>query len=330
MKRSPFSNYGPMIDIYAPGAIDSGDKTRDPSCILSTLPTTFNYLGVGSMEISDDENGTDYGYSCGTSMAAPMVTGAVALMIKYFKANKIPYTAQYLENLLKYSLNKKLDNANLPENKLVLDLEKLAWTLDHLKEINLEDSSMNFKTPTKQYLEETYINYYLELSKNDGSMKALSANLDHKDISLFDLNLNFVQSRQYKEMPTAVADIRIANNIIGYSLSTDDRNLYIESIPKNNKDDKFLNEYYANAIGSLLLTHESIDNLQKRGFFGYPVFMQDIGKSTDEIKSLYYKRVKMVDEFRLKNNRSPDFQEVQQIISDSDAFWGLEVNSDIW
>jgi hypothetical protein len=58
--------------------------------------------------------------------------------------------------------------------------------------------------------------------------------------------------------------------------------------------------------------------------------MQDIGKSTDEIKSLYYKRVKMVDEFRLKNNRSPDFQEVQQIISDSDAFWGLEVNSDIW
>lgn len=62
-----YSNFGTKVHIAAPG----GDLTNGPGSILSTLPP-----------LTQDTPG--YGYSSGTSMAAPLVTGALGLIASQF------------------------------------------------------------------------------------------------------------------------------------------------------------------------------------------------------------------------------------------------------
>jgi serine protease len=66
--RAPYSNYGPRIDIMAPGGDITVDKTGDgrPDGVLS--------LGF------DPQQGSVYTYKQGTSMAAPHVAGVISLM----------------------------------------------------------------------------------------------------------------------------------------------------------------------------------------------------------------------------------------------------------
>ena len=86
-QRTPYSNFGPFVDVAAPG----GDSTRDingdgnPDAVLSTG--------------GDDSSGTlqlNYRFLQGTSMAAPHVAGVVALM----KAVTPGLTPAQLDNLL--------------------------------------------------------------------------------------------------------------------------------------------------------------------------------------------------------------------------------------
>ncbi len=82
-----YSNYGPDIDVAAPGGAVSGDVNGDgyPDGILSTL--------------ADDSSGTlvyTYGYYAGTSMATPHVAAVAALM----KAVYPGMTPQQFDNLL--------------------------------------------------------------------------------------------------------------------------------------------------------------------------------------------------------------------------------------
>jgi serine protease len=70
-QRAYYSNYGPHLSLMAPGGDTSRDDTGDgvPDGVLSTLAT--------------DRDGTRraaYGYYQGTSMAAPHVSGVIALM----------------------------------------------------------------------------------------------------------------------------------------------------------------------------------------------------------------------------------------------------------
>lgn len=66
-ERAPFSNYNPFVSVAAPG-VD----------ILSTIPRRF--LTTTSSP-NDDGDGTAYAYASGTSMAAPVVSGVIALML---------------------------------------------------------------------------------------------------------------------------------------------------------------------------------------------------------------------------------------------------------
>jgi subtilisin family serine protease len=66
--RSHFSDYGPQLELMAPGARSSGPNDGDTVGIISTLP-------------SDPSNAQSlYGLQAGTSMAAPLVAGAAALV----------------------------------------------------------------------------------------------------------------------------------------------------------------------------------------------------------------------------------------------------------
>lgn len=64
MNRANYSNYGPEVDFVAPG----GDSSNIPdSLILSTVYTV--------------NGGNDYNYMAGTSMAAPHVSGVIAILM---------------------------------------------------------------------------------------------------------------------------------------------------------------------------------------------------------------------------------------------------------
>lgn len=79
---APYSNYGPWVDITAPGGLlDYGESWG----VLSTLP------------------GNKYGWSEGTSMACPHVSGVAALLLSHYKDTS--FSPQMVRNQLLSSVN---------------------------------------------------------------------------------------------------------------------------------------------------------------------------------------------------------------------------------
>ena len=86
-----YTNYGPGCNISAPGG-DAYIASNSTATILSTMPSEMN-------------EGSDYGYMQGTSMACPHVSGVAALGLSYALAKGKQYTVAEFKSMLLTSVN---------------------------------------------------------------------------------------------------------------------------------------------------------------------------------------------------------------------------------
>lgn len=74
--KAPYSNHGVGLSVVAPGGTD---RPYDSNDIVSTTPT-YNFNSEFD-EFGNEVVAKTFGFMAGTSMAAPLVTGTVALML---------------------------------------------------------------------------------------------------------------------------------------------------------------------------------------------------------------------------------------------------------
>ena len=144
MNLSPYTNIGLSVDLSAPGGnMENGNEFG----ILSTYPS--GSTEDQSTEPVDQRNafsigGNDYGYDQGTSMAAPVVSGAAALI----KATNPELSAADIRDVLMHSATKNPKLKGLAGQRgLQLNLDE---ALDLAETWEGKDSLYVFETGTEQ------------------------------------------------------------------------------------------------------------------------------------------------------------------------------------
>lgn len=116
-----------LAGVMAVGSIDSYSGARSS---FSNFGTAFVEIAApGSNGLLFTDKSGQYTTGQGTSYACPLVAGAAALIVSFFKKNGITYTAADIEAILKASAqkNRKLNTYFLDGN--TLDLRSLAYYL---------------------------------------------------------------------------------------------------------------------------------------------------------------------------------------------------------
>jgi len=158
-----YSNYGGAITIAAPG----GSSDKEESKVFSTLPLAYQ----------------SYGGMPGTSMAAPVVSGAVALVLAENKKLK----PASIEALLKHTAYKQTFLEGYVESGNFLDLDQ---SLQNAKKFNLkritnqngskQTSSEELSVP---FNELAYTLFANSLWKNGGKDRALTYQFSDEKVS---------------------------------------------------------------------------------------------------------------------------------------------------
>ncbi len=255
-QRSSFSNYSTegYVEISAPGCDLS--SARPFNGLKSTVP------------------GGQYNSFCGTSMASPIVAGASALLVKYYKNRNVFYTSRGLEREL---LDFGAKQFKTSEFNAELDPQALTQNLSGRAPASIpKENGPDLKDPYVQivanlfttYLLQNYtaekLNYYVEQLKNNKK-------------SLEWLAQQFIAQRPEGRLINAHYRSCTDLSILLHLGLTDQR--VIESGYRNlcamqNVSDSVV-------LHTILLSKDMFTRLDKLGLTQIPLFIMDEGKNVD-------------------------------------------------
>ncbi|MGN5653910.1 S8 family peptidase [Bacillus sp. Brlt_9] len=92
---------------------------------FSNTNNTIDYLAPGDLIFSTYQNNT-YETLSGTSMAAPHASGAIALLLSYYKANNIEYNREIIDLCLSLNAIELAGHSSKGQGKGVIHLHKMA------------------------------------------------------------------------------------------------------------------------------------------------------------------------------------------------------------
>ena len=131
-QKSLFSNYSKeYVEMCAPGAIDS-TLTLNPA-----KPKELTPIGLYSTIIMNTQVGrsrVNYWFLAGTSMATPVVAGAVMAMISYAKSLNVQLTPAAVEHYLKVSSQKLHGLKKYAQDGNHLDLSEMVSCIKSLSQ----------------------------------------------------------------------------------------------------------------------------------------------------------------------------------------------------
>ncbi len=254
-QRSSFSNYSHngFVELSAPG------------CDLSVRPFTG---------LKSTIPGGGYNSFCGTSMASPVVTGASALLIKYFKNRNINYTSRGIEREL-------LDNGakKFQTTEFLAELDAVALTQNlsnRAPASNPKENGPDLNDPYVQivvnlfttYLQQNYtienLTYYVDQLKNNKksiewlAKEFIAGRPEKRIISTHNRSCSNLSALLH----LGLSDRRVNEN--GYTTICETQNI---------SDSKILH--------AILLSKDMFARLENLGLTHQALFTMDEGKNID-------------------------------------------------